>query len=125
MVWMLIVGHFFAAITGVVVIVRLDKRIFRQYSLVAVFLEVIVCAEEFRLVLKQIHDLHRRTGRVVVIDLGRVLGSSFNEPRVYALERLDNVERVHIPSSERRAIMSKRAVAARRTRNRSKPPVEH
>src|SRR5207249_11624579 len=102
MVWMLIVGHFFAAITGVVVIVRLDKRIFCQYSLVAVFLELIVCAEQSRLVVEQIHDLHRRTGRVVVVDIGRVLGSRPSKPRVYALDGLNNDERVPFYSSERR-----------------------
>ncbi len=122
---MLVVGDLLSASGIVVAVVRLDERVIRQGSLIAVFLKLVECAEQLRLVLQQVRDLHGRTGRVVVVDLGCALRRRANQPAVNAFERFIHIKRIQIHPPERCPIMRKRSIADRRPWNRSKPPVEH
>ena len=81
-----------------------------------------VAAKDPRLVFQEVHNLHRRALLVVVVNLGRV--ASLHHALVNTLNRVLNVEQVHIHVAEGSAVMRERTIADGRSGYRGKPAVE-
>ena len=106
-----------------IVVARFDKAVFGKSVAVAIADELAVATENLRLVLQEIHNLHRRTLLVVVVNLGGV--TRLQHALVNAENRILNVEEIHIDLTERCAVVSERPIADRRPGNRRKPSIEN
>src|SRR6202142_845935 len=84
----LVGGQFLAVISVVVVVVWFDKAIVRQGTDFAVGQELFIRGKQLGLVLQQVHDFHRGTGLVVIVNLRRVGGISGDHALIDALIRL-------------------------------------
>ncbi len=84
--------------------------------------ELAVAAKNLRLVLQEIHNLHRRTLLVVVINLGGA--TRLHHALVNTLNGVLNVEEVHVHVAEGRSVVGERAVANGRSGNGGKPAVK-
>src|SRR6266849_8089105 len=71
--------------------------------------QLAVAAKNLRLVLQEIHNLHRRALLVVVINLGGA--TRMHHALVNTLNGVLNVEKVHVHVAEGRSVVGERAVA--------------
>src|SRR5260370_4771958 len=106
-----------------IVVAGLDKAVFGKSVAIAIADELAVAAENLRLVLQEIHNLHRRALLIVVINLCRMAAP--NHAFVHAQDGILNVKEAHIHVAEGSSVLRERAITTRRPRNRGKPPVEN
>ncbi len=106
-----------------IVVARLDKAVLGEGVALAIADELAVTTKDLRLVLQEVHDLHRRTLLVVVVNLGRV--TRLHHALVNTQDRILDVKEIHIHVAEGGAVVRESAVANGWTRNRRKPAVEN
>src|ERR1700686_3224602 len=105
-----------------IVVARLDKAVIGQSIAFAIGHELTVAAKYLRLVLQEIHNLHRGALLVVIINLGGV--PRLHHALINALDRVLNVKESHVHVAEGSSVVRERSVANGRSGNRGKPSVK-
>src|SRR5260370_37477456 len=100
-----------------------DEPEFGKTIAIAIADELALAAENLRVVLKEIHNLHRRDLLIVVINLCRMAAP--NHAFVNAQDGILNVKEVHIHVAEGSSVVRERAITNGRPGNRGKPAVEN
>src|ERR1700690_1112137 len=111
-----------AAFAGMVRIVWLHEAVVGKCSLAAIVEKLRIGAEQLRLVFEKIYDLHRRAGRVEIVELGGSTGGDHTFIDAY-IRRLP-VKHIHADLSEGGAIVCEGAVADGRPGDGREPSVE-
>src|SRR5712691_9604814 len=106
-----------------IVVAGFDEAVFGKSIAIAIADELAVAAENLRLVLQEIHNLHRGALLVVVINLCRVAAP--NHAFVNAQDGILNVKKVHIHVAEGSSVVRERAITSGRPGNRGEPAVEN